>query len=162
HLLLAARQGAGALRTALMKAGKDFEHARTVGRTARSGAAVAAEIEIFLHRKIGEDPPALRHVDKPARHDRRWFLALDRDAAEADRARPGAHAAGDGAIEGRFADPVGAEHRDDLAGAAGEIDVVQHLGIAVTGAEAADIEERFSEHAPSRFWSPRRGRDRPR
>ena len=78
HLLLAARQRAGALRTALAQAREDRKHALAVLRAARAGAPVAAEIEILAHREIGEDAPALRHMDKSARDDRGRLLTRRR------------------------------------------------------------------------------------
>ena len=156
HLLLAARQRAGALRAALEKAREDGEHARAVLRAARGGAAVAAEIEILAHRQVGEHPPPFRHLDEPARDDCRRLLVLDRFAVEADRAGTRAHDAGNRPVERRLADPVGAEHGDDLARLNDEVDAAQYFGFAVAGAQAVDGKQRVSGHgaAPSLAAAP--------
>src|SRR6185437_5034469 len=115
HLLLAARQRAGALRTAFEQPWEDRKHALAILRAARAGAPVAAEIEILAHREIGEDAPALRHMNKSARDDCGRLLAADVDTIEPDRAARGAQDTRKSAVERRFADAIRAEHGNDLA-----------------------------------------------
>ena len=133
-------------RAALVEAREDREHTLAVGRAALGGAAIAAEVEIVAHRQVRKDAPALRHMDKPARDDRRRLVALDGDAVEQDRAAARAHNAGNGAVERRLADAVRTEHGDDLARLDSQIDAAQHVSVAVAGAERAHLEERLSGH----------------
>ena len=144
HLLLAARQRAGALRLPLKQPRKGREYALTILRPPLVAAPIAAEIEILAHRQIGENAPAFRHVDEPARDDLRRLGALDGHAVEMDRTGAGAHDARDRAIERRLAHAVGAEHGDDLAGVDAQVDAAQNLGLAVAGAEVAHREQRLS------------------
>src|SRR5207302_10778054 len=93
HLLLATRERTGALRAPLGEAGKDRKDPRAVSFPPDAAAPVAAEIEILLDGQIGKDASRLGHVDEPARDDRRWLLALDGLAGEADgSARRAQHA----------------------------------------------------------------------
>ena len=111
-------QRTGALRLPLGKPREYRKHALAISRAARRGAPIAAEIEILAHRRdwgrCGGPPGTWI---KPARDDRRRLFALDLSARR-NRIEPAlrAHDAGDGAIERRLADTVGAEHGDDLAG----------------------------------------------
>ena len=79
---------------------------------------------------------------RPARDDRRRLLALDRGAVEADRAARARTMPEMRAVERRFADAVGAEHGDDLARRDIEVDAAQHFGLAIAGAQPANVEQR--------------------
>ena len=58
---------------------------------------------------------------------------------------PGARQqAGHGAQQGGLAGAVGAEQRDDLAGADRELDVAQHDDLAVAGRQAAHLQQGFT------------------
>ena len=67
HLLLAARQRAGALRSPLEQSRKGRKYALAIFRPPRFATPIAAEIEIIAYRQIGENAPAFRHVDQSAR-----------------------------------------------------------------------------------------------
>src|SRR5215467_984228 len=99
HLLLAARERAGALRPPLGEPRKDRKYPLAVALPPYAAPPVAAEIEIFLDRQVGKDTAPLGHVDEPARNDRRWLLALDGAICEADGAVCGAQHTGDRAVE---------------------------------------------------------------
>src|ERR1700726_4695506 len=124
-----------------MEAWEDRKYPIAIGGAAGGGAAVAAEIEIVAHRQVRENPPALGNVNEAAGDDSRRLRMLDGGALEQDRAAARAHDAGDGAIEGRFADPVRAEHGDDLARLDFQIDAAQHVGVAIPGAQRANVEK---------------------
>jgi len=72
--------------------------------------------------------------------------ALPREvlAGENHRPRHPAQEARDGAQQRRLAGAVGTEQRDDLTGADGEIDAVQHADLAIAGGEPTQGEEGLS------------------
>src|SRR6185312_6115262 len=109
--------------------------------------AIAAEIEVVRHRQIGENPPALRHVDEATRDDCWGALVLNGVAGKADAAAPATHDAGNRGVERRFAGAVRAEHGDDLAFAYRKVDAAQNFGLAISGAQALHVEQRLSGHA---------------
>ena len=118
HLLLAARQRAGALRAALVQARKDVEHAR------RGSARGARRRGDSCRDRDSRAPSGWgRSAALPARGSaraRRWLrgfscsIAAPSKRIEPARARTMPEMR---AIERRLADAVGAEHGDDLAGA---------------------------------------------
>src|SRR6185503_14626363 len=96
------------------QARKNAEHTLAVFRAASARPAIAAEVEIFAHRHVGEDAAAFGDVDQALRDDRGWARPLNRRALEPDRAAPRPQHAGDGLVERGLSRAVGAEHRDDL------------------------------------------------
>ena len=139
HLLLAARQRAGALRHAARAgAGRCANTRSQIAARLRPAAAIAAEIEIFAHAHVREDAAAFRHMDQAARRRSPAGVApvdaLRRRSGSSPAPRP--QHAGDRAVERRLAGAVGAEHGDDLARADREVDAAQDLGRAIAGAQA--------------------------
>src|SRR6478609_11403604 len=126
-----------------MEAWEDRKYPIAIDGAAGGGAAIAAEIEIVAHRQVRENPPALGNVNEATGDNRRRLLTLNRGAVEQDRAATRTHDAGDGAVECRFADAVRAEHGDDLARLDFQIDAAQHVGVAIPGAQRANVEKRL-------------------
>ena len=96
---------------------------------------LAADLEIFLHRQVGEDTALLRHVAEPAAHDRMRRLARNVPALEHDPARALRDQADDGAERGRLAGAVAPEQRDHLAVADLQRDIEQDMRRAVKTVE---------------------------
>src|SRR5262249_29946946 len=88
HLLLATRQGLGTLHAPLIKPRKYSVDALAILRTARAGAAIAAEIKIVAHRQVGKEPTAFRYVNEPARHNGGGPFVRQFVAVEANRPGP--------------------------------------------------------------------------
>jgi hypothetical protein len=160
HLLLAARQRIGALRTAFVETRKYREHALAVLRAASSSTAVTTEIEVVAHRQIGKDPPAFRHVNEPTRNNGRWLFANNVGSFKDDSARPCAQDPRDCPVERRLANAIRSENGDDFARVHHKIDTAQHLCLAVAGVQVLHLEHRASEHATPSALLQRHGQDR--
>ena len=145
HLLLAAGQRAGALAPAARQAaGRSRTRGSRLCRAARAAAAIGAEIEVFAHRHVGEDAPALRHMDQAARDDRRRALALDRRVRRSGCCR--CHGRITPEIVRLSVDlpaPLAPSTATISPGRTVEIDAAQDFGRAVAGVQAADREERL-------------------
>jgi|GEM_PF-3559823 len=144
HHLLAARQASRPLAPALRQHREQRAHALHVLRDGFGIAArIGADEEVLLDGERGEDLPALRALDDAGAHDPRGGEAREiglalRPLIE-DRSRLRAQQAGDRHQRRRLASPVGADQRDDLAGAHRQGDVLEHMGRAAADIEAGDL-----------------------
>src|SRR5919109_328095 len=148
HLELAAAQAARWLRPPLLEA---REPAVAATQVLLDGGAVAAhvgaEAEVLLHGQLGEGPPALGNVGDALPRDLRGPHSGQAPPVEGDLPA-GMNHAGEGAQGGRLAGAVGTEDHDLLAPVDGEVDPLEHLHLAVAGAEALDLEQRSHAGAP--------------
>ena len=122
HLLLAARGVASLRLSALLEAGEIVIHHFQIlfDLGARHAAGVSPRQKVFFQRQVAETMPALHHLnhtffDKVGRRHLIDAFALELDTAFGHVAAFGAEQVGDGLQSRRFAGPVGAEQRDDLA-----------------------------------------------
>ena len=70
HLLLTAREGARILTESLSQPRKERESALAVlGDPRRIAAREGSDLEVLVHRQVGEDPAALGRVRDPEPHD---------------------------------------------------------------------------------------------
>jgi hypothetical protein len=114
HLLLAARQGASALRQAFAEAREEVEDPLEVGLHAEPvSPEEGAHLEVLAHRHAREDAPALRDDGQPPLDRLSGSHIVDELPVELDRPGGGAHDAEDG-LHGRFARRVAAEEAHDL------------------------------------------------
>ena len=145
HLLLAAGEGAGALRAALGEAGEERLDA-SLGPAAGAGGGG----EVLLDAERREAAAALGDEADAEPGDAVDGEAAGRLAGEADRALARAQERRDGADRGGLAHAVAAHQRHDLALADVEVDAEERLAGAVEGGDAVELQER--RHAAS---SPR-------
>ena len=117
HLPLAAAHGVGGLPHALGEPGEQRNDPLEVLRGAAAGPGrEGAELEVVVHRQVGEDAAVLRHqrqpgLDHPVRRQRSQVDLTEGDA----RARQMRDHAAHGLEAGRLAGAVGPQHDDDLA-----------------------------------------------
>ena len=131
HLLLAAGERAGALRSAVRRgAEKSRTPCSRLWLAPRAAAAIGCR---------DRDSRARVMLGKMRRPSGTWMrpratIAAGRSRSIAASAKSdgaaahGAHHAGDGAVERRLAGAIGAQHGDDLALPHGEIDAAQNFG----------------------------------
>ena len=149
HLLLAARQGHGAVVALLGDLRKERQRLLDARRELGALHAVTRQHDVVVHAELGEDAMALDHVHQSGIHRLARAGLAHVLAAEGDRA--GARQqAGDRLQERALAGAVGAEQGHDLAGADREVDAVQHADLAVAGRQAADLEQRFDHRVRRR------------
>ena len=139
HLLLAAGEAAGLLRTPLTQTREHLEPVVDVGRRIVA-PDIRANAKVVLDGEIDERAPTLGNLRDPFVDDRvgrrraeALARELDRSTAR-DRARDGAHRC-------RLAGAVGAEHNDDFAHVHRQVDPVQNLNGSVAGMQPADVEQ---------------------
>ena len=151
--LLAARQPAAA---AVAHLGQARQPQHLVERQ-RPLVVARVELDDLGHGQLGLDARLLQddaEPPAPGRARRLRVLAQDADLAGGPRAEP---------LQvldrGRLAGAVGAEHREHLAGAHGEVDAVDGHDVAVGDAQAADLDRRIGRHP---FSPGPRGRPVPR
>ena len=116
HLLLAARQGSGSLRSPLLQPRKQFEYIFHVGlNTVFVAAGKSAQTQVFLYGLLRKNSSALRDLGKTHVDDlvRRNLCQLR--AVQFDTAGRRFQQAGNGMHGRRLACAVGADQRDDLA-----------------------------------------------
>src|SRR5437773_8930917 len=144
HLLLAARQRAGALREALLEAWEELVDALEVLRDLRWGIAprIGAHLEVLFHRHTREDPPALGRVREAEADDLVRRHLREVAVAHPDGALPRAQDTGDRSQRRRLPGAVAADERYDLALAHRERGALQRLDVAVVGVDLLDLEER--------------------
>jgi len=153
HLLLATGQRSGELLTPLLQHRERVEDARHVLCDLPAiGADEGAELQMLLHRHLWPDLALLRTVRDAEADDDVGIGALDRLAAERDRARTRREDAGDRAQHRRLAGAVRADQRHELAFVHGERHAVQH---ARRPAMQRDVIEREHRHADRRRGRPR-------
>jgi hypothetical protein len=136
HLLLPARHAAGRLLRPLGQAGEQLVDPFEVGRQVGPAAPVGPEEEVLADRQPGEEAAPLRH-EGDARFHHLFGAAPDQlPAGEFHRSGGRAQLAGDRPQQRRLPGTVGAEERDDLAGAHRQAHVVQHRDAPVPGRQA--------------------------
>ena len=139
-LALAPRQGAGQLRAALLEAREYFiDHVELFAplRVAQAHLAESTQHQVVFHRHGAEQLALLGHQCDAQHHafferQRADGLSLKLDVA---LRRQDAH---QGVEEGRFSGAVGADHGDHAAFGRLQVDAMQHLGLAIAGAQAFD------------------------
>ncbi|MGY4377548.1 hypothetical protein ACVWZ3_005187 [Bradyrhizobium sp. i1.3.6] len=143
HLLLAAGQRSAALGVALLQAREQREHALQRGLAFGVGASggVRPHLEVFRHAHAREDAAAFRRLRDAQMGDLVGRNVGDVSAFVQDLAGAGARLAEDRHHQRRLAGAVGADQRDDLAGADLDIDALQRLDLAVGGAQAPDRQQ---------------------
>ena len=145
HLLLAARERLGRLVRALLQHREERVDPRQGpgghGAPVAAGA-VGAELEVLAHGHRAEQQPALGHERQALAHEALGPRRGDAGAAVGDRPRADGDEADDGLEQRRLAGAVRADDGDELALADGEVDVVQHLGVAVAGPDRRELEQR--------------------
>ena len=145
HLLLAAAERLGRLVGALLQHGEQRAHALQPalddGAPLPAGA-VRAQLEVVAHGHGAEEQAALGHEREPVAHQALGPRRAHLGAVVADRARAQRHEPDDRLEQRRLAGAVGADDGHELAGADGEVHVVQHLGLAVAGADRLQLEQR--------------------
>ena len=119
---------------------------------ARAGVE-RAELEVLQHRHERKQPPAFRHHGEAARHHVVRGQPVDLLAVEADRAGRAGRSPEIVLSSVVLPAPFAPTTDDDLAGADGEADVVQHRHVAVAGADALRLEQRG--HACPACFLPR-------
>src|SRR4051812_38987410 len=110
---------------------------------------LAADLEVFIHREVGEDAPLLRHIAEAAACDRmgrliRYILAFEHDTSGTLPDQTD-----DGTKGGGFAGAIAPEQRDHLALADFKADIEQDMRRAVIAVEPLDRE--LHAGAPSRW-----------
>ena len=132
HLLLAAGQGAGQLPAALLQAGEELiDPLDILFNLSPVLAEIGAYFQIFQHRHIGKDPPALGTHGDAGTDDPIDGFAQQLLAIPLNGARLGLDQAGDGAQSGGFAGAVGPDEGDDFAVGHLQADAAQGLDSAV-------------------------------
>ena len=158
HLLLPARQRAGAREPELLERREETENpveARFVHR-----AFARRQHEVFAHREIGKHRHGLRHVADAGARDIGDAERLDALATEPYFPRRGVPQAHDGAQCGRLARAVAAEQHRGAAIRHVEVDAVQNVVLPDVGLDPGQREKRA--HAAFPPTSPgRTNRDRP-
>ncbi len=148
HLLLASAHASARAVAHLGEIGKQREQlVRRPVRRVRS-LRLTTDLEILVHREVGEDAPLLRHIAEPVADNLvsglvRHIPALERDAAAALLNQANDRAEGRG-----FAGAVAPQQGHDFAGADGEFDVKEDVGRPVMAVEPLDREL----HAEAPSW----------
>ena len=115
--------------------------ARAVSALTAVAAAAHGQAQVLGHRQLGEQRPLLGDAGQAATGGQVGPSPGHRRAVDPDLAGRGAgQGAGRGQHGRRLARPVAAEEGDHLPGADHEVDVVHHLGPAVPGRQAPDLE----------------------
>ena len=141
HLLLAAREAAGALVASFVQHGIDLEPLRHVGVDLLVLADEGTDTQVVLDGEFGERAASLRDVLEAPPHDVGRALADELLAAQLDAARGLDHAR-HRPQRGGLAGTVGTEDHDDLAVVDMEVEPVQHLDRPVPAAQGLDVEQR--------------------
>ena len=149
HLLLAARERARALPSALLELGEELVH-EVVARL----RVALGEAEILGHGEAGEDVAVLGHVADAAADDLMRRLARELLVREPDGAVR-ADEAEDRAERRRLADAVAAEQRGDAPFGDVEGEVLQDVRLPVVDVQVADGEERPRRDRRTHSSSPR-------
>ena len=114
HLLFAAGQGACHLSAALLQPGEALVHIRDAVIKLRRGAGEGSHLQVFLHRHLEEDLPALRHQSQTLGDDLMGRGAPQALAQELDGAGMGGEQTCDGLQDGGLSGTVGADEGDYL------------------------------------------------
>jgi hypothetical protein len=97
-------------------------------------------MQVLTHAQSGKNLAALRYVSDSAAGTEMGRLALDRTAAELDRAIPGRQQPDDRLEQGRLAHSVVTEDPDAFALRDGERDPFEHLDAPISGREPFDLD----------------------
>ena len=148
HLLLAARQVAGAVAAARFEQRKEPVHrlqaAAGLGAAPAQGPGRGAQV--LVDGQVGEHVPPLQHGDEAAPRPVMSPHAADAPPVEQDRPRGDrtllvGQQAGDGADRGGLAGPVRAEQRDDASPRHPHRQAAQHRrGLPVCRLDAAELQ----------------------
>ena len=136
HLLLTARERAGALLRALAQLGEELVH-----EVVASGAVSLRQLQVLAHGQAGEHVPVLRDVadaeadDLVRRHPGQLLLLEPRRPARLDQAEEGAE-------RRRLADAVPAEQRGDAALRHRERDPLQDVRAREVHVQVRDLDQR--------------------
>src|SRR6185437_4513100 len=153
HLLLAARKIGRRLVQAPQQHRKelaDLADRRIERRGARFRVArISAKAQILAHGQPAENLAALRNLRDAGEHARARAHAVDALAVEHDLAAAQRDDAGDRLDEGRFARAIGADQRDDLGIADGQIDLVNDVDRFIAGRDAPQLQHHA---APGSAW----------
>jgi hypothetical protein len=142
HLLLAAREGAGELLSALLELREEV-----VDELVPRLLVTLGEPEVLVHREAGEDVAVFRDIadataDDLVRRRGRHVLARKRDpAAPVDEAHQRTQ-------RGRLTDAVTTEERGDAAFGDVEVDALQDVRFAEIDVQIADRQERAHSASP--------------
>src|SRR3989344_5358480 len=161
HLLLAAREQTGVLRSALLEDGKVGIDRLHVARHAVTIAArVGAHEQVVAHREQREHLAPLGHVHQALLHDVRWIPGGDVLAFELHRTLARVDDAADGFEDGGLARAIGTEHGGDLASTHLQAHAADGLDGAVGALDVEQLELRVvghrHGHAASLWFSRRR------
>ena len=138
--MLAARQRAADLAAPLAERRKQRIDIREPFANLGGAAHHAADLEVFFHRHLLEDPAALWHEHDAGAGGQMRRLARDIAAVEQNAARGRLHQPHDRLDSGAFSRAVRAEERDQLPLLDREADAVQHFDLAIGGAQAFNRE----------------------
>ncbi len=111
-------------------------------------AGEGAELEVFQRRHVGDDAPALHHLEDAAADDLVGIdavdaLAVEHDLAARDLAVLGLEQARDRLQRRRLAGAIGAEQRDDRALGHLEAQAAQHQDdVVIDDLDVAHAEQR--------------------
>ena len=154
HLLLAAGELVAVMAPPLLEPGQQVVDVAQAPLDLAAGDRAAGELQVLLDREAREDPPPLRDDRDPGARDRVRALAGQVAPVQQHAARPRPHQPDDRVDERRLADAVPSEQRDHLALLQVEVDAVQHVARVVSGADAAELEQRAHEVNSSSIRSP--------
>ena len=133
---IAAGEGAGHLRDALLQPGEQDEHALQIVGDPGVVPQECPHDEVLAHGQAVEDAPALRHVADPQAHHGVGRAAGEQAILQMDPALPRRQQSGDRLERRGLARAVVAEERDDLAAAHLQRDVLEGADLSVVDVEA--------------------------